>query len=965
MLVVAGALASATFGVSAASATLLTVTLDGPLKGSVTSQPDGINCSNVPGAEASECSFDYPFNSFSGIKLTAVGADGASLRDWAGNAGGTCFGPANPCITERVLFTPLEVTATFAPTPGEPSASTGAVSDVAFPSAVLSGTVNPESTEFALSDCYFEYGTSTGYGSKVQCDPGTIAAGTAPVPVTATVGLLASETTYHYRVVAVNAGGKSVGEDQTFTSAAAPADPCPNAAIRAEQGPIAQRLPGCLAYELVSPPSTLGMKAEPVTMGPSGDDVIFRSTAAIADSNYSTPFGGPLYRARRTPSGWATESMGGPPMAELQGYGAGDWQANWWQVDRPLQMVSAQPPFDPDSTDNGSRYLVGTKGGEWIQVTPAISPIDGYGEPVIATTKDLSSVLLGTELRLPLTDGTVDTRTPGAGVNSLVVSRPLADGTLDRRQVARQGGATMFPTCTIELGAPGNGMKRGAVDRDALERVIWTTGGGGCTTGTRRRVYVSEPFSANPDAIDISASKCTVSCGAISTVRFAGASLDTERIFMTTTQKLLDADTNTTSDIYEYDFRRPLADRLQLVTNDATPANVLGVVNVSDTGSHVYFVSRAVLAGAVTGDTVPAAGSPNLYVRTAPPSGGPAVMRFLATLDEADASLWAGTGGLAVLTPDGRYLALTASAALTDDKQPGDTLPDVYRIDSSTGQIDRAWVTDLAHNGALRSKGSVGPASGASSGATFQNGEEGSGRLASDGSAIVFTTEEPLFAGDDNDAADVFVWTASDGAVSMLSDGHDPYGVSFARMTPDGSSFTFSTRSRLLPQHTATSVGLYVVRKEGGFAAPEAPPAPCAGDACQGPNSAPPASAGIGSSGSGGNGNVPGPARASVRVAKVKPVTGPAAALRIRVPSAGRISVAGSSVRSTSRSVPRNGSYPVTIHLKRSAREQLRKQGTLRVVARVSYRAEDGGSAEQTLSVTFKQPKAKGKKGGR
>jgi hypothetical protein len=55
----------------------------------------------------------------------------------------------------------------------------------------------------------------------------------------------------------------------------------------------------------------------------------------------------------------------------------------------------------------------------------------------------------------------------------------------------------------------------------------------------------------------------------------------------------------------------------------------------------------------------------------------------------------------------------------------------------------------------------------------------------------------------------------------------------------------------------------------------------------------------------------------------------------------------------------------VTIHLKRSAREQLRKQGTLRVVARVSYRAEDGGSATQTLSVTFKQPKSKVKKGGR
>src|SRR3954453_10306467 len=98
-----------------------------------------------------------------------------------------------------------------------PAVTTGAASNVTKSSADVSGTVNPE----RLATTYhFEYGTTTAYGTSTPTtDAG---AGTADVPATATLTGLAPGTTYHYRLVATNAGGTTPGADMTFTTQAAP-----------------------------------------------------------------------------------------------------------------------------------------------------------------------------------------------------------------------------------------------------------------------------------------------------------------------------------------------------------------------------------------------------------------------------------------------------------------------------------------------------------------------------------------------------------------------------------------------------------------------------------------------------------------------------------------------------------------------------------------------------------------------
>jgi FG-GAP repeat len=103
-----------------------------------------------------------------------------------------------------------------------PIAVTGSASSVTADSATLNATVNPSGEE--VSDCHFEYGTTTEYGSSVACasSPGE---GESPVPVAAPVGGLSEDTTYHFRIVATNPTATSYGEDNTFTTLRAPAEP--------------------------------------------------------------------------------------------------------------------------------------------------------------------------------------------------------------------------------------------------------------------------------------------------------------------------------------------------------------------------------------------------------------------------------------------------------------------------------------------------------------------------------------------------------------------------------------------------------------------------------------------------------------------------------------------------------------------------------------------------------------------
>jgi phosphodiesterase/alkaline phosphatase D-like protein len=174
---------------------------------------------NPNGGEVTECTVEYGATSSYGATVPCAAPPGAGTaavpvtaavielsadtayhyRIVAGNAGGSSFGEDK---TFRTLTNP-------------PTVTTGGYSST--PKAVLNAAVNPNGGE--VTDCHFEYGNTTMYGITAPCItlPGF---GWTVVEVSAAVTGLTVGGSYHFRIVAANAGGTSYGEDQTFTARA-------------------------------------------------------------------------------------------------------------------------------------------------------------------------------------------------------------------------------------------------------------------------------------------------------------------------------------------------------------------------------------------------------------------------------------------------------------------------------------------------------------------------------------------------------------------------------------------------------------------------------------------------------------------------------------------------------------------------------------------------------------------------
>jgi hypothetical protein len=101
---------------------------------------------------------------------------------------------------------------TFSP----PGVVTGQASALTTSSATLSGSVDANGRP---TTWYFEYGTSTSYGSKTAAKS---ASGTTAAPVSASVTGLQAGRTYHFRLVATSDGGTASGADATFSTSGSP-----------------------------------------------------------------------------------------------------------------------------------------------------------------------------------------------------------------------------------------------------------------------------------------------------------------------------------------------------------------------------------------------------------------------------------------------------------------------------------------------------------------------------------------------------------------------------------------------------------------------------------------------------------------------------------------------------------------------------------------------------------------------
>ncbi len=95
----------------------------------------------------------------------------------------------------------------------KPGVSTLGASKLTITTATLTGKVNPHG---AATTYFFQYGTTTAYGSRTP--DAAAGAGTTAVGATAAISGLGPNTKYHYRLVAHNSVGTTLGGDRTFTT---------------------------------------------------------------------------------------------------------------------------------------------------------------------------------------------------------------------------------------------------------------------------------------------------------------------------------------------------------------------------------------------------------------------------------------------------------------------------------------------------------------------------------------------------------------------------------------------------------------------------------------------------------------------------------------------------------------------------------------------------------------------------
>jgi hypothetical protein len=99
----------------------------------------------------------------------------------------------------------------------EPLVQTDAPVTVGAEEAILGGTINPHGWQVSY---YFEYGLTAGYGmSTTQTSAGS---GDSDVEADQAIAKLSPDTTYHYRLVAVDGPATQDGSEMTFTTAPAP-----------------------------------------------------------------------------------------------------------------------------------------------------------------------------------------------------------------------------------------------------------------------------------------------------------------------------------------------------------------------------------------------------------------------------------------------------------------------------------------------------------------------------------------------------------------------------------------------------------------------------------------------------------------------------------------------------------------------------------------------------------------------
>ncbi|MGA9286653.1 MAG: hypothetical protein WBV85_14550 [Solirubrobacteraceae bacterium] len=723
---------------------------------------------------------------------------------------------------------------------GPPQAVNETFSGVGATEAQLNAGVR----DFGDASTYrYEYGTTASYGSSTSSS----SLGASEEEATASMLLsgLQPGITYHFRIVLENAHGASEGPDVVFTTLA----------------PAASSLPDGRVYEMVTPPNKENANVYipdyideistsstffPFQVSPDGSRVTYSADPTTGGNGKSGGGGGNLYLATRSAAGWS----------HVNTQPSGDNGASYQAFDEDLSTgffdsCAKRPvsPLAPAGFDDLYEYSVGT--GQYTPLVTSTPPnrskasfgasgflLDSTGCRQVAYAGSSTN---GAHVVFEANDALIAqaaTSPPGEEENDIYDS---VNGQLSLVNVLPSGAVdpnAAVGSVSLRQGFSTEGFDfHRAVSADG-SRIFWTDLKDG-------NLYVREDSGT-------SAARTVQVDGAVGGGgHYVTANKTGSLVFFSKAGDLYAFDTGTEQ------------------TADLAPAGqVLGVVDISDDGSYVYFVAEAALAPGAN------AGEPNLYLvkREGVTWGAP---RFVTTLAHNDApqlgnedekGVWSELVGqkVAESTPDGHTLVFQSDARLTGYDSLG--APEVYVYDADSGQIACA-----SCNPSGEEPGAEQLAFGGEQLLPISNNDEYQLRwVSADGSRVFFNGSTALVPNDVNGRQDVYEWERQGaggceqvrGCISLLSGGTSTVGSYLINIGANGDDVFIVTRAQLVEADQNENLDLYDVRA-GGVQPVSAPV--CTGAGCQGVPPAPPTFATPSSVTFNGVGNFAQPAKARAK----------------------------------------------------------------------------------------------------
>ena len=571
--------------------------------------------------------------------------------------------------------------------------------------------------------------------------------------------------------------------------ASAAEDPCPNAAVRAQQGVTS--LPDCRAYELVNPATDdYGDTNRISNIADNGSAAAFLSVVA-SDAAQGAGVAS-ITVARRSPTGWT--SVEADPTSIGGVLSTGSTLPKVFSPDFSRELLITSLPAVPGDENSGNDYYrldVGL-GNPVLMSTLSISA----GNVIGATPNLDSMVFVGSDSSLYVSDG-----------HSLELLSVFPDGS---------------PVPVGQMGVAGAAYQRGLGVGEERDADPWVERGGvHAVSDDAQRVYFYDSFAsdggylyvrdraASPKrTVAVSASARAGDGGAVRHALFISAAHDGSTAYFVSQEQLTDVATPG-GGIYHFELATGALTQITPDAGDVTGLNLAGAIT-SDDQSHIYFMSTSALkSGAQAGDN-------NAYVWT-----NARGVRFIAKVGAGDR--------FSRVTPDGRFALLTSGQSIGGASNNG--FAAIYRYDDAAAELTCV---------SCRPDGS--PSQGAAEldaqSFGFPAGSINHNRALTADGGVVFTSTDQVVSVDQSTARDVYIYER--GGTSLLSVGRGDTDSYVGDVSDDGRNVFIITRSALVnADRDAAELDVYDIRVDGGFPEPPPPTDPCHGEDCLAPPTPP------------------------------------------------------------------------------------------------------------------------------